>query len=146
MHWCFFPVFNVSTWWFVLVLLTVVSYFLTLSILFVAQCVLTDVGSSVVKKVTAIATLGFDDRLTQIANDHPITCRLSFAVSLETELHLHGRAGIWFGHNAFCTTFTTHLVVAQSRACGTLINENGLTGCAVTVYLRYRYSLCIAVY
>ena len=127
-------------WWLVLALLTVVSYMYIhiLSVLFV--------GFKVQKQVAGIATPGFDDCLAQTANDHPVTCRLPFAASLETEVHPHGRAAVWLAHNALCTAFITHLVVAQSGPRGTLNNENGLPVCAITAYCQYQYSVCIMVY
>ena len=103
-------------------------------------------GLKVQEQVAGVATPGFDDRLAQTANYHPVTCRLPFAVSLETEVRPHGRADVWFGHNAFCTAFTTHFVIAPSWPCGTLINENGLPVCLITAYSQSRYSLHIAVY
>ena len=51
-------------------------------------------GLEVQKQVAGVATPGFDDRLAQTANNHPVTCHLPFPVSLETEVHPHRRAGI----------------------------------------------------
>ena len=42
-------------------------------------------GVKVQKQVAGVAISGFDDCLAQTANDHPVTCRLPFAVSLETK-------------------------------------------------------------
>ena len=103
-------------------------------------------GLKVRKQVVGVATPGFDNRLAQTANDHPLICRLPFAVTLETKIRPHGRAGVWFGHNAFCTAFITYLVVAPNRPHVTLINENGLLECTITAYRQYQYSLCIVVY
>ena len=102
-------------------------------------------GVKVQKQVAGVAIPGFDNRLAQTANDRPVTCCLSFAVSLETEVRPHGRAGVWFGHNAFCTAFTTHLVIAQSRPRGTLINYMVYWYTQIQ-RITNRYSLRIAVY
>ena len=51
-------------------------------------------GVKVQKQVADVAIPGFDNRLAQKANDPPVTCRLPFAVSLETEVRPHGRAGV----------------------------------------------------